>query len=89
MSFRRTLAFSLLLGVVAPAPARADGMIIPFIGVNFGGNSGESCHGRSMWSASTGEPVSPSWAEGFSASRRTSHTARTSTAGPTSAAAAC
>ena len=40
MSFRRTLALSLLLGVVAPAPARADGMIIPFIGVNFGGNSG-------------------------------------------------
>ena len=40
MSFRRTLALSLLLGVVAPAPARADGMVIPFIGVNFGGNSG-------------------------------------------------
>ena len=41
MSFRRTLALSLLLGAVAPATARADGMIIPFIGVNFGGNSGK------------------------------------------------
>src|SRR5215204_1176894 len=41
MSFKRTLALSLLLGAVAPAPARADGMIIPFIGVNFGGNSGK------------------------------------------------
>ena len=40
MSFRRTLALSLLLGVVTPAPARADGMIVPFIGVNFAGNSG-------------------------------------------------
>jgi len=41
MSFRRTLALSLLLGALAPAPARADGMFIPFIGVNFGGNSGK------------------------------------------------
>jgi opacity protein-like surface antigen len=41
MSFRRTLALSLLLGVVAPATARADGMVIPFIGVNFAGNSGK------------------------------------------------
>lgn len=40
MWFRRTLALSLLLGVLAPAPALADGMVIPFIGVNFGGNSG-------------------------------------------------
>ena len=41
MSFRRTLALSLVLGVVAPATARADGMIVPFLGVNFAGNSGK------------------------------------------------
>jgi opacity protein-like surface antigen len=41
MSFRRTLVLSLLLAVVAPAVARADGMIVPFVGVNFGGNSGK------------------------------------------------
>jgi opacity protein-like surface antigen len=41
MSIRRTLALSLLLGIVSPAAARADGMIIPFVGVNFGGNSGK------------------------------------------------
>ena len=40
MSLRRTLAFALLLGAAAPAPARADGMFIPFIGVNFGGSAG-------------------------------------------------
>ena len=42
MSIRRTLALSLLLGVMSPAAARADGMIIPFVGVNFGGNSGKA-----------------------------------------------
>jgi opacity protein-like surface antigen len=41
MSFRRTLVLSLLLAVVAPAVARADGMIVPFVGVNFAGNSGK------------------------------------------------
>jgi opacity protein-like surface antigen len=40
MRLRRTLALGLLLGVSAPAPASADGIIVPFIGVNFGGNSG-------------------------------------------------
>lgn len=40
MSLSRTLTLSLLLGMMAPAAARADGMIVPFIGVNFGGNSG-------------------------------------------------
>ena len=40
MSFSRTLMLSLLLGLMVPAAARADGMIVPFIGVNFGGNSG-------------------------------------------------
>ncbi len=42
MSLRRTLALVLLLGVGTPAAARADGMIIPFLGVNFGGNSGKA-----------------------------------------------
>ena len=40
MSVRRTLALSLLCVVAAPAAARADGLLIPFIGVNFAGNSG-------------------------------------------------
>ena len=40
MSFTRTLALSLLVGLVAPAPARGDGIFVPFIGVNFAGNSG-------------------------------------------------
>jgi opacity protein-like surface antigen len=40
MSYQRTLALSLLLGVMTPAAARADGMFVPFIGVNFAGNSG-------------------------------------------------
>jgi hypothetical protein len=39
MSFRRTVALALLLGLMAPATARADGLFIPFIGVNFAGNS--------------------------------------------------
>jgi opacity protein-like surface antigen len=39
MSFTRTLTFSLLLGLMVPAAARADGLFVPFIGVNFGGNS--------------------------------------------------
>lgn len=37
----RTLVLTLLLAIAAPAAARADGMIIPFYGVNFGGNSGQ------------------------------------------------
>jgi hypothetical protein len=41
MSLKRTLALSLFLGAVTPAAALADGMIVPFIGVNFGGNSGK------------------------------------------------
>jgi Outer membrane protein beta-barrel domain len=40
MAFRRTLLLSLSLGVMAPAVASADGMIVPFAGVNFGGKSG-------------------------------------------------
>ncbi len=37
----RTLVLALVVGIVTPAVARADGMIIPFYGVNFGGNSGQ------------------------------------------------
>ena len=40
MTLRRTFVLALLLGAAAPAPARADGMFIPFIGVNFGGATG-------------------------------------------------
>jgi len=40
MSLRPTLALSLLLGTIAPAAARADTMLIPFVGANFGGNTG-------------------------------------------------
>jgi len=42
MYFRRTLAIGFLLMVLTPAGARADGLIIPFAGVNFGGNAGQS-----------------------------------------------
>jgi opacity protein-like surface antigen len=61
MSFRRTLALSLLVGggILAPAPARADGLFIPFIGVNFAGNSGNELSNaidaeRLDWGASLG-----------------------------------
>ncbi len=40
MSLRRSLAMSLLFAVAVPAMARADGMVIPFAGVNVAGNSG-------------------------------------------------
>lgn len=40
MSLTRTLALSLLIGMAVPAAARADGLFVPFIGVNFGGSSG-------------------------------------------------
>jgi opacity protein-like surface antigen len=42
MSLTRTLALCLLVGLVAPTAARADGLFVPFIGVNFGGNSGRA-----------------------------------------------
>jgi opacity protein-like surface antigen len=41
MSFRRTLALTLLLALSAPTAAWADGLIVPFIGYNFAGNSGK------------------------------------------------
>jgi opacity protein-like surface antigen len=37
MPFSRALSLSLMLAVCTPAAAWADGMIIPFVGVNFGG----------------------------------------------------
>lgn len=44
MSFRRALGLSLMLTVGTPVAAWADGMIIPFVGVNFGGRC---CNGLS------------------------------------------
>ena len=41
MSLTRSLALTILIGLGSSAPARADGMIIPFLGANFGGNSGK------------------------------------------------
>ena len=41
MSLRRTVVLGILLGLMTPGVARADGWIIPFWGVNFGGNSGK------------------------------------------------
>ena len=57
MSFRRMLALALLLGSLTPATARADVLLIPFIGVNFGGNSGKELSdaidaGRLDWGVS-------------------------------------
>jgi opacity protein-like surface antigen len=40
MTLKQSLGVSLLIGLVTPAAAQADGMIIPSAGVNFGGNSG-------------------------------------------------
>jgi hypothetical protein len=42
MSFRRTIAIGFFLMTLMPAAARADGLIVPFAGVNFGGNAGQS-----------------------------------------------
>jgi len=44
MSFSRALGLSLMLTVGTPVAAWADGMIIPFVGVNFGGRC---CNGLS------------------------------------------
>jgi opacity protein-like surface antigen len=37
----RVLAIGLLLVTATPTAARADGLLIPFLGVNFGGDSGK------------------------------------------------
>jgi hypothetical protein len=41
MFLGRTLAIGLLLVTLTPAAARADGLFIPFVGVNFAGDSGK------------------------------------------------
>ncbi len=41
MSSLRTILGTLLLLTLAPGAAQADGLIIPFFGVNFGGDSGK------------------------------------------------
>jgi len=40
---RRHVAAASLLLALTSAPARADGFIIPFVGFNFGGDSGSNC----------------------------------------------
>lgn len=40
MSVIRIFGIGLLLVVLAPRAAHADGLIVPFVGVNFGGDSG-------------------------------------------------
>ena len=42
MRFRRTLAIGFLLAALTPAAARADGLLVPFAGVNFGGDAGQT-----------------------------------------------
>jgi hypothetical protein len=42
MRFRNTLAIGFVLIALTPAAVRADGLIIPFVGVNFGGAAGET-----------------------------------------------
>jgi hypothetical protein len=41
MTLTRMLAVAFVLIIGTPALARADGLIIPFVGVNFGGDSGK------------------------------------------------
>jgi opacity protein-like surface antigen len=57
MSPVRTFIVALTLLGLAPAPARADGLLIPFAGVNFGGTSGREISnaidaGRFDWGVS-------------------------------------
>ena len=40
MQLTRHLAFASMLLLLVSAPARADGFIVPFVGYNFGGDSG-------------------------------------------------
>ena len=41
MTLRRLLGIGVFLVLLTPTPARADGLIVPFLGVNFGGDSGK------------------------------------------------
>jgi len=57
MSAARTFVLVLVLLGLAPAAARADGLLIPFAGVNFGGTSGREISnaidaGRFDWGVS-------------------------------------
>ena len=59
MSFSRTAVILALLVVAEPGVARADWLIIPFVGVNFGGDSGRELGeaidaSRFNWGASFG-----------------------------------
>jgi opacity protein-like surface antigen len=45
MHLWRTLGMGLLVVTLSPAIARADGFIVPFAGVNFGGNAGKEDFG--------------------------------------------
>ena len=59
MFLHRTLAIALLTVALTPAAARADGLFIPFAGVNFGGKAGQSLGDaidakRFSWGASLG-----------------------------------
>jgi hypothetical protein len=40
MPFKRSPVVALLIALVTPATARADALLVPFLGVNFAGNSG-------------------------------------------------
>ena len=42
MSSRRSLGVALVLMTMTAAPARADVLLIPFFGVNYGGDSGKN-----------------------------------------------
>jgi Outer membrane protein beta-barrel domain len=57
MSLQRTIAIALCLMALTPVAARADGLLIPFVGVNFGGDAGQTLGGgtdakRFDWGAS-------------------------------------
>jgi len=39
----RYLAWAAIIFIVTAVPARADGFIVPFVGFNFGGDSGSDC----------------------------------------------
>ena len=59
MSFRQSFLAALLLTLLVPAIARADGLIVPFFGANFGGDSGRELSNaidasRFTWGASFG-----------------------------------
>jgi opacity protein-like surface antigen len=58
MVFRALIVSVMLVGLL-PSVARADGLIVPFYGVNFGGDSGQSISSafdasRSSWGVSFG-----------------------------------